>query len=249
MKSILKGRISYLDRYSKILLLILAFMVLLFAVLYIVTLTRVGLLYRDVILVPSEEDGNTVYSGRIHWKKAVFTVTEDKTVWFQYGDESYGPYLAKGDQTALPESHSAGMVGVELRRGDEIVFRGGVSVINGMWFLTNEDGSSANVVITIDMDREERDFDEPSPLAILSLMAGPELTHKGDPGGWVKGTLLCLLVSFLILFADDLFYMRISRRVVVTEDLEPNEWEIRRRNILGTLLTAGALTLYIIGLL
>ena len=85
-------RVKQLGRYPKIILLILAVIILVFTILYPVITSRVGFLYEDTILVPSEADGVTVYSGNIRGTTARFTVSADKTVVFQYGDTVYGPY-------------------------------------------------------------------------------------------------------------------------------------------------------------
>ena len=36
--------------------------------------------YKNSVLVPHQENGNTVYSGKLKGEQATFTVTEDKTV-------------------------------------------------------------------------------------------------------------------------------------------------------------------------
>ena len=56
-------RIKELDRYQKGLLVLLAVLAVAFCVIYSVVSSRVGVLYHDKILLPSEEKGNTVYSG------------------------------------------------------------------------------------------------------------------------------------------------------------------------------------------
>ena len=251
-------RVKGLGRYPKVILLLLTVMLLLFTVLYIVTLTRVGISYKDAILVPSQENGKTEYSGKIHGQKAVFVVTEDKVVEFHYGDKVYGPYTAKRDKTALPDDQVTSSVkeGVELRRGEEIVFRGSVMIIGGRWLLTNEDGSSvANQVLIEDRDGNLRDVHgnivdlmEPSVGTILHLMDGPELTHKGQWQGWLYGLLACSITALMILFADELFYLRVSRWVNNPDSAEPSDWEITRRYVIYTVLSIMSLVIFIMGL-
>ena len=121
-------RIKELGRYQKILLLLMAVMILAFTVIYPIVTVRSGFLYADTILVPSKEDGCTVYSGKIRRTAATFTVSANKTVIFQYGNTVYGPYTVKEDPTAIPKDSDlqTQMTGIELRCGGEIVFRGGV---------------------------------------------------------------------------------------------------------------------------
>ena len=80
-------RIKSIDRYPKAILLILSVMLVVFTAAYFVVSSRIGFEYRDVILRPSVEGGNTVYAGRIHGDDACFNVTQDKTVSFRYGDK------------------------------------------------------------------------------------------------------------------------------------------------------------------
>ena len=59
------ARIRQLDWYQRGILLLLLALALVFAVIYRVRIARVGFLYQDKIFVPSEENGVTVYSGKI----------------------------------------------------------------------------------------------------------------------------------------------------------------------------------------
>ena len=121
-------RTKNLNLYQKSLLILMLVMILAFAIVYPMTILRVGYAYKNTILIPGQENGNTVYSGKLKGKEACFTVTEDKTVLFRHGEKTYGPYTAKEDPTAVPKDPEKAtyMTGVELRKGDEILFRGGV---------------------------------------------------------------------------------------------------------------------------
>lgn len=121
-------KIKSLNRYQKGILIVMIVMSLIFGAAYRITISRVGFEYKDEILVPNQENGSTVYSGKIQGKEAQFTVSGDKTVVFQYGDKIYGPYTAKEEPAAIPKNEEMAeyMTGVELYQGDEILFRGGV---------------------------------------------------------------------------------------------------------------------------
>ena len=95
-------RIRNLELYQKSLLVFIIGMAAVFTVLYLITLTREGFAYMDTILVPAYENDYTLYSGRIQGTQACFTVYPDKTVDFQYGDKTYGPYTAREDSSAIP---------------------------------------------------------------------------------------------------------------------------------------------------
>ena len=94
-------RIKNLNRYQKCFLLIMLLMSLVFTILYPITISRVGYEYKNSIFVPIQENNNIIYSGKIHGTQAHFTVSEDKTLVFQYGDKTYGPYTLKEDSGAI----------------------------------------------------------------------------------------------------------------------------------------------------
>ncbi len=251
-------RVRQLGRYPKIILLILAVMILAFTIVYPIVTARVGFRYEDAILAPSEENGATMYSGKIRGTAAVFTVYADKTVVFQYGGTVYGPYTAKEDPTAIPKDTGSltPMTGIELRCGDKIVFRGGVEKSGDWRFLYNEDGSFESIRITatmsdgtvVDSDGNIIDPMEPSVSTILDLMDGPALTHKGAWIGWFGGVLICILGIVCILFADELFRWNASFLVRNAGEAEPSDWEIASRYITWTALPVIALVVFILGL-
>ena len=242
------ARVKVLGRYQKILLLLMAVMILAFTVIYPIVTARSGFLYEDTILVPAEEDGGTVYSGKIYGTAATFTVSADKTVIFQYGNTVYGPYTVKEDPTAIPKDSDlqTQMTGIELRCGGEIVFRGGV-VNSGDWrMLYNEDGSF-DLLRSITATMSDGTM-EPSVSTILDLTDGPALTHKGTWLGWFGGVLICVIAALAMLFADELFRWNASFLVRNAEEAEPSDWEIAGRYITWTVLPIGALVLCILGL-
>ena len=241
-------RVKVLGRYQKILLLLMAVMILAFTVIYPIVTARSGFLYEGTILVPSEEDGGTVYSGKIYGTAATFTVSADKTVIFQYGNTVYGPYTVKEDPTAIPKDSDlqTQMTGIELRCGGEIVFRGGV-VNSGDWrMLYNEDGSF-DLLRSITATMSDGTM-EPSVSTILDLTDGPALTHKGTWLGWFGGVLICVITALTMLFADELFRWNASFLIRNAEDAEPSDWEIAGRYITWTALPVMAAVIFILGL-
>ena len=103
-------------------------MILVFSVLYPVTTARVGFLYQDTILTPAQEGDATVYSGKLRGEAARFTVHADKSVEFQYGDKTYGPYTVTEDPGRAPgqRAEQVSRTGVEVRCGIRSCSRGGV---------------------------------------------------------------------------------------------------------------------------
>ena len=257
MRQLLK-RIKSLNRYQKGVLLVMAAMVLVFTAAYAVVISREGIVYHNgALLAADREDGVTTYSGRVLGEPAVFTVWEDKRLTFQYGDHVYGPYTLKEDPSAVPANIGLvdSLTGLELRRGDEILFRGGM--LDGDYRqLYNEDGSLADFGISIVtntgvmMDENGRVIDpmEPAVSTIVNLLMGPRLTHKGQWSIWLIGVLVCVLTAVSILYADELFRRRLSLQIRNAELAEPSDWEITNRYIAWTVLPVLALILFIAGL-
>ena len=254
-------RIRNLDRYQKIVLLCLSGMLVAFTAIYLMVSSRVGFSYRDTILPPHEEAGNTVYEGRIGGKSARFVVTQDKTVTFHYGAKTYGPYTAHEDPTAIPEDSAMAehMTGVEIREGENVFFRGGVLTMgrdNKDLMLYDEAGglASTGVFITstngIMYDSEGNLVDQmaPSEYTILRLMSGPELTSKGEWVAWFGAVFVSVIIAVSILYADELFRFSLALMVRNVDRAEPSDWEITRRYIGWTLSSITVPILYMMGL-
>lgn len=251
-------RIRSLNRYQQGILMIMIAMALFFAVMYPVTIGRVGFEYKNAILVPHQEDGGTVYSGKIQGQQAQFTVSEDGIIVFRYGEKTYGPYAAKEDPAAIPEGEEMAeyMAGVELRQGETILFRGGVLDTGDVFLLYNADGTLNNFRISyvtgdgVERDENGNEIDpmEPSASTILKLMKNPELTHKGEGFAWFGAVLICVLNAISILFADELFRWNLSFQIQNADGAEPSDFEIAGRYIGWTAMTIAALAIFIIGL-
>lgn len=252
------GKLKGLDRYQKGILIVMIAMALVFAVIYPMTISRVGFEFKDTILVPKQENGSTVYTGKLMGEQANFTVSADKTVVFQHGDKTYGPYTAKEDSTAIPKDREMAeyMTGVELRQGDEILFRGGVMESGDSWWLHNEDGTLYSFGFTyVTDDGIERDQNgnvidpvEPSAATILELMKGPELTHKGEGLVWFGAVFICILNALSIFFADELFRWNLAFQIRNVDHAEPSDGEITGRYIGWTVMAIMALVIFIMGL-
>lgn len=253
-------RFKNLNILGKTLLVLLVVLAVIFAPLYAVTTSRVGLLYQDAILVPRTGNGSTVYEGKIKGVQAAFTVTADKAVTFRYGEKEYGPYTAVKDPTAVPPEEAGElakhMTGVEIRCGEEVFFRGGVFRSGDTWMLYNEDGSWAGFGVyatmndgtTVDSDGNVVDAMAPKAGTILRLMEGPDWAHKGNWGAYFGGLGVSLLLAVSILFADELFRWHLSFRIRHVDDAEPSDWELMGRGLGWVILTVAVIALYIMGL-
>ncbi len=181
----------------------------------------------------------------------------DKSVIFRYKDKTYGPYIAKEVQSAVPKENVQAeyMTGVELLCGENVIFRGGILDGEGYRWLYHEDGSLENIDISvvtnygtvIDETGKVKDPMEPSPSTIIDLMSGPKLTHKGEWFGWISGVMICMITAIFILFADEIFRLHLIFRIRNADEAEPSEWEIAGRYISWTVLPIMALILLLLG--
>lgn len=246
-----------LNLYQKILLLAMVVLPLAFFFVYARTIGRVGFSYHGRIFVPVRQGEDTVYSGRLDGQDARFTLRGDGTVEFQCGSRSFGPYTAVEDPDALPEDAPLleGITGVVLYEGDQILFRGGVAAQGGVCLLYSADDSWNDGFIQYrsgsswyDAAGNPVDPVQPSPSAILLLMNGPPLTHKGSWLPWLCAVGLCVLNALAILFADELFRWGLQFQIRNPERAEPSDWEIASRYLGWTFVTLGVLALLVAGL-
>lgn len=250
-------RIKNLNLYQKGILLLLALLFVGFTVAYSVAYKREGFAYEGAMLYPSEENGQRVYTGRLHGKDTSFTVTAEKAVTFRYGEKIYGPYTVREDPTAIPKDtgFASQMKGIEILNGDEVYFRGGVFISQGSRVLFPEDKSkvggywvSSGGVHYYDFQGKQTDPMEPTATTIVNVMEGPELTRKGDWECWFYGVIASVITAVSMLFADELFRWNLSWQIRDVYDAEPSDWEIFTRYAGWTVLTILAPFVYIAGL-
>ena len=223
-------RIKRLNWYQKSILIFMLAMALVFAVVYHMTIARVGVLYQNAIFVPAEENGVTVYSGKLRGKQAEFTVSADKTVSFRCDGQTYGPYTVKEDPTARPDLEIQLETGAELWEGDTLLFRGGFWQSDGSFWLRNADGS---------MDLGMQTY---------VVENGVKKDSDGNIIDPAKPSAADILNAVSILYADELFHWNLSFQIRNAETAEPSDWELMERYLSWTVLTIMLLVIYIVGL-
>ena len=239
-------RFKALDVYSKIVLILMLVLPVVFLPFYIKTISRDGFSYRDAILTVRQEHGATVYSGKIGGETAEFTVSEDGEVLFRHGSKTYGPYTFRGQEN---------WDGVDIYDGNTLLFRGRYEFDGEMYWLYNEDGTVHSFGGYWYGDGQEWNSDgtpydpvKPTVYDILSLAKGPKLTHKGTWLGWFAGLFFCAVNAGSVLFADELFYLRLSFRVSNAYDAEPSELELVGRRFGWAAMAVWALIVFAVGL-
>ena len=253
-------RFRKLSNFQKLLLIAQAVMVLVFSVLYAVTVRREGFAYEDGLLMRSEENGDILWSGTVGGRNAVFTVHPDRTVEYRVGDSSYGPYEVREDPSAVPKGHalSASMTGIEIYRGETRLFRGGLLHQHdekGSISLYREDRMpefelqiSAPGAIVVHQEGEITYYKEPGPYAIAQLVYGPPLWHYGNLSFWVGGMIICLMTALAVFFWEDIFRWNLKRSFRNAEGVEPSELLSASRSLSWSAMTLAALFLFIFGL-
>lgn len=246
------------DRLKKILPIVLIAIVAVFSVLYFFIGRRYGVAYQDALYFPSSEGDATVYAAQADGRSASFTIQGD-TVAYRWGDTVYGPYTVRSDPSALPGEAWAGeaLTGVEVRLGEELLFRGGYDP--DLRLMIREDGQtysgSFDITYSVngvmyDRDGNPADPHQPSLSALLRFFALPEAdAHRGDSLMWFLGLFLAGAAFLLIRFDDAIFRFNLFFRVRHPEDAEPSDWELVSR-VLGWLaFTALSFAAFLAGLI
>lgn len=246
-----------LGLYRKILLAVMAVMLAVFAVIYARVIGQTGFEYKNAILQPASSGDETVYSGRIYGKQASFVVTAEKTVTFQWGEQIYGPYAVTEDPSAIPEERrESDSIGVEIRNGDQLMFRGGIEEgVDGYWFY-REDGTLAGVDfqyvtddgVIRDENGDEIDLVSPTAEIIWELVNDPQMTHKGQWDIWFLGLFISFINAGAMIFADELYYLRIMPWVRDAENAEPTDFQLGLWRISWAVICVVVLAVLIWGL-
>lgn len=252
-------RIRKLEPYSRLILMALLVMAVVFAAVYGVTTSRVGYLYHDTIFVPRQVGGSTVYEGKLEKQDSAFTVTAD-SVTFTWGSKIYGPYTLRYDPTAVPEEEESApyMTGIEILENGNVYFRGGILEVSAGLMLYGEDGSfhfdhlnsyavTSNGTV-VGPYGESTDLYRPELYTIVELLNDPPLQSRGQWPAWFVGLFVSLITAVSILFADELFRFQLSFRVQDAENAEPSDWELASRRIGWILMTLVTFALYMRGL-
>lgn len=244
-------RFKQLSVLQKAILIGICAMALVFCVLYPVTLSRVGYAFRGAILTPAQTDAGTVYSGKVYGEAVSFTVDASGAATYHGGGAVFGPYTVREDASAIPAEflqYDTPSTGVELRRGDKVIFRGCLRDNGEYRMLYDENGNLDDLSVFFSDSEQTPAAEEPTALELLALLVDMQPEHKGQWSLGALGLLVCAVTAVSILYADELFRWGLSFRVRDPEDAEPSDWELASRYFTWIALPMLALVMFIMGL-
>ena len=243
---------------QRVMILIQAFLILLFLILSCTVGRQQVITYQDEYLRCRTAGGVTTYSGRIDGQKAVFTVSPGPVVEYSLGDTQYGPYTVVFNPTAVLDEedkpfnlvNTQSLVGVELWEGETRLFQGAYQNSGTTFYLVDADGEmlfSDGMFLSLGTGSTAAGK-APGPYTILKLAIAPDVVRRGSFGIFLLGALVCVLCAVFILYADALFRFHLSFRIQYPDDAEPSDWELFSRWIGWIALTIAALFAFILGL-
>ncbi len=244
-------RIRNLGGFQKGVLLFLVLMFIVFTALYIRAGSRWGYEYNGGLLVRCEEGGATVYKGTVRGRTIRF-YTSPGIVSYVFGEkESIKTYTFTEDPSAIPAEYrrTPGAKGIELRSGDELLFRGAALYEGGSGVYLVPENEESEWELSLSFNGDADDPWTPSVKQLFELEHGPRLSRRGSWGVWVVGTLICLLAAVYAIFPDELFRFGMRFYIRGADKAEPSDWELMRRHIAWVVQPLCALVIYIIGLL
>ena len=249
----LKAKWSEMSRYRRVLLLVMAAEILVFFIANVLAFLRPGLEYQDTLLYPRTEGELQIYQGRVDGETARFTVTPGGEVSYQWGEYTYGPYQITEDPATVPDGYE-GSQGIEIRLGDEVLFRG-CYLPSSTFPLIQEDGESlwedSNIYMISGekiwrngQEITEREYREPSLSALARVALGTELTRQGNILLYLLITVLAVFNVLQICFPGLFFRRYIRWRVRDPELAEPSDFYIAMERMEWVVIAIVCLVLY-----
>lgn len=241
-----------LTRFQKIMLAVLAGMLMVFGVLMAVFRAHPGVLFEDGLLKITEEDGETVYSGKAHGDPVAITVsysTNFRTVVdFVIGTEVHDvcEVLYPTQPVETEQGHTVN--GIRVTKNGQVLFEGGYERGDAYfgWYEANGEWTfwpSAQVHVSGGYS-DPWQYYETSVAQIARFAFGPETSARGDPALFGLAVFLTALAALGIVFHKELFRWRHW----AARDPEPSESYLYLEQIGWVVLAAVIAVVYIIAL-
>lgn len=244
----LKERWDEMDRGRRIILLLHPVLFVLTLILFLTRGQQQVVSYGNGYLRYEQRGDAAVYSGRADGHKVKYVVSSGPVVEFWLDGALDSAYTVTEDPSAIPQTEETArfdrdfFTGVEIRKGDEVWFRGAYSPYSSHWLL-DEEGNDLTVSISFGAEPSKP---EPAPGVILRFAQGPETSPRGYGPGLLFGLLLSAICLVSLLFEDQLFRWNLAFRVQDPYRAEPSEWELFSRWVGWIALTGLALFIYIL---
>ena len=245
----LKERWDEMSRGRRIILLIHPALFILSLVLCLTLGQQQVVSYRGGHLRYEQQGEADVYSGWLDYGRVKYVVSPGPVVEYWLDGALDSTYTVTEDPTAIPQTEDTArhdpdfFTGVEIRKGDEVWFRGAYSPYSSYWLL---DEKGNNLVISVSFGTESTK-PEPSPSVILDFAQGPETSPRRHIELILMGLLLSGICLVSLLFEDQLFRWDLHFRVRDPYDAEPSEWELFSRWAGWVIMTGVAALAYILG--
>ena len=239
-------RFREMDWYRRTLVILLLIMMVGFSIVYITTLHRWGFEYIDTILVKSEANGSVTYSGKVHGKETVFTVTGN-TVNLTVAGKDAGTYTYAEDPSVILESlkNEEDVKGEVIYKDGKVFF---TATRESHYILHTDD---EHVILLMGHDSgsaEGNDPAHPTAQTIIMLIEGPTLTHHGAGQFWLIGLFFSVVVIVSILFAQEVFDLGMMLKVRDYSSSEPTELEKMTWYAGWTMAVIAVAFFYVLGL-
>lgn len=237
--------------FRRILLLWMAAMILGFGAALPVVRSSQGMEYEGGFLRLEQEGEARYYRGSVDGEETAFSVFPDGQMDYRRGEYRYGLYQVSAAPDAVPEGSHGSMTGIEIRQGDELLFRGGY-LPDASFPLIRENGdpvvelggyytvSDGTLIRGDGKTPTQEEGRAPSLSALARAALGPELVRRGSVGIYLLVTLLALFNAAQICFPGFFFRLSLWGHVRNREAAEPSDFYIfmeRAEWVLLALLT------------
>ena len=213
-------------RFQNVILIVLAAMVVIFAVLTGVVRSQKGVLFQESLLRVEQAAQGAVYEGNIQGVPVWITVTPvgETVTTVEYQAEGQPADVYTMEYPLEPIRTEYGTVsGVRVLKNGAVLFQGGYDPEQEFlaWFDENGDWD-AGITITGVYDGYARNL-ELSKSNVAYFAQGPELTSRGSWGLYFLMVLLTGLLALDVLFPTALFYIHHACDV---RDPEPSDFYV-----------------------
>lgn len=237
-----------LDRFQKIILAVLAGMLAFFSLLMIVFHTHSGVEFREGILRAGEQNGQTVYSGKVKSTPVTVTVSHptnfrtvvDFTIGTEIHDVCEVEYPTERIQTERGETVN----GIRVTKNGGVLFEGGYDPedefgwygADGEWII-----QAGGQAVIFGVGPDPWSGYETTTEQIVRFAFGPQSASRGHPGYFAMAVFLTLLLAADVVFHKELFRLHHWG----ARDPEPTEAYLSLERVGWVILTAVIAFVYV----